>query len=246
MTHLIVAFSLLPAPFSSQVCEFFPLEPNTQWEYTVTYGDLQTTVTQYQRTLEPITIQGVKATPMEVLLGEKPSGTAYYAIQNGYVYLVATSPDALLAKPIPVLPLNPKTGDRWQFEGATPFLGDTAVTKTTARVIKKEKTSLLGRSVEVIHVVVESQIGQGPLAYKVRSTEHYGRGIGLVYRKQEVLIKGGGVAVFQLKAFKSATEPPPHERAMHLSAPGIPFQTPLATLPPHSGEKSARRRESAE
>jgi hypothetical protein len=235
MTTFLVAISLAVSTPTAQVCEFFPLTPHLQWEYTVTYGDLQTTVSQYHKTLAPITIQGVQATPMEVLLGDKPSGTAYYAIQSGFVYLVATTPDSLLAKPIPVLPLNPKTGDRWHFEGATPFLGDAAITKSSARVVKTEKTPILGKTTEVIHVVVESQIGQGPLAYKVRSTEHYGRGVGLVYRKQEVLLKGGGVAIFQLKAFKAPSEPP---------LPSREGLSPLISFP--QGAILASRRESAE
>lgn len=213
MMAFIAALNSVTFVLPTQACEFFPLTPGMEWEYIVTYGDLQATVTQYQRTLEPITIQGIKAIPMEVIIGSKPSGTSYYAIQDRYVYLVATSPDALLAKPIPVLPVNPKTGDRWQFEGATPFLGDTALAKTSARVVKTEKTAILGKTSEVIRVIVETQIGQGPLAYKVRSTEHYAKGVGLVYRKQEVLIKGGGVAVFQLKAFKTAPEPSKAPRA---------------------------------
>ncbi|MCH8273855.1 MAG: hypothetical protein IH851_03610 [Armatimonadetes bacterium] len=199
---MLAVLAVVSLALPAQTADYFPLKPGLEWEYRVAVGRFQAEFRQVHRILEAVEIEGKSVTPMEVLVNGEISGVTYYAVHDGFVHLMATEPDALLAVPVPVVPMEPKRGQKWEFKGPTPFLGSMARAVVKSRVAGFMKAKVIGEEMEVLKVVTESQLGEGKLSYKIRTTELYARGIGMVYTKKEVLRKNGGVAEFTLTRFK--------------------------------------------
>lgn len=186
----------------AQSQSYFPLASGLTWEYTVSIKDSAMRARQVQKVLEPIEISGVRAFPMKVWVNDKEDATVYYAERDGYISLVALNDKETLPKPIPVLPIEPRKGDSWKFQGETRMLGTPVGTTIKSRVAGTEKIDVLGSEREAVKVIVEAKIGSGELSFNTRTTEFYCKGIGLVQRKQEMLAKDGAVAQYALVRFE--------------------------------------------
>ena len=200
----LFAVSVLAHAQAPTVPDYFPLKPGMSWEYSVTFERNINPLTQVHKILELITIEGLEVTPMEVLVEGEHSGVSYYRSVNGYVSVIALDKDTLLPGPIPTLPIEPKKGQKWEFNGLTFFLGDLTETAIKSRVAGFEKINVLGEERNALKIISNAQIGSGPSALKTESTELYVDGIGLVKRTQSIKMKRGGVTTFTLIRFNRA------------------------------------------
>src|SRR5438105_12751757 len=104
------SFGQIPA------ADYFPLRAGLIWDYSISTGEGPLLSNhQIQKTLAPTSIVGEQVTPLQVWLDDKLDSTAYYTVKAGFVYLVALNAKEKLSAPIPVLPRNPKTGQKWDF-----------------------------------------------------------------------------------------------------------------------------------
>lgn len=189
----LIALTFLTTPY-------FPLEAGRVWQYEVVVDHSAIRAIQTMRCLEPISIAGTRATPLQVLIDEKPDNVAYYAESEGFVKLVAQSEKELLPQAVPVLPVLPRKGQKWEFTGQTQVLGQPAPSSTKAVVVGFEKAEVLGKLTEILKVETRGKIGSGKAAFETKTTEHYAQGIGLTYRRQEMLGKKPGGATIVLKS----------------------------------------------
>lgn len=180
---------------------WFPLEPGTEWTYRI---DLDGGVYEHLQVcrIEPsIVIEEKSVAPMSVKVGTRELMT-YYAIEGGFVVVAAFATDDLLPKPVPVLPVDPEKGRKWEFSGESEVLGGPAATKSTSVVKGFETLDVLGKPTRAVVVETESVAGGGSTALRTRSIEYYAEGIGMVQRVQTNLSQNGGSATYVLTDFK--------------------------------------------
>lgn len=182
--------------------DYFPLRPGYQWEYDVTFGEGLVQIKQVQTTKEPIIIGEASVTPMTVQIDGKEDNTTYYSVGTEFYYISAYRPDSLLPRPIPVLPIAPMKGQKWQFEGESYVLGTKSPAVTRNRIEGTERVEIMGKKFEAIKLVRECQAGTGPASLNTRSTEWYVAGIGLVKMRQQVMAKNGAETTFTLVRFQ--------------------------------------------
>jgi hypothetical protein len=195
---------LIGLALQATLAAYFPLEAGWEWRYNVNYGRNLIPVEQVQKILPPSEVEGKPAIPMEVWLNGEKDSTVFYAIDKGYLLVLAVKPDTLLPVPIPVLPSDPKRGMSWQFEGQTSQLGAMAPEIIKSRIVGTERVDVLGEKKDALKVIRESESAIGPgTIFKLRSTEYYVANIGLVKRVQEVLVKNGGITQFTLAKYKA-------------------------------------------
>ncbi len=202
MIITITAFAVLVG--QSAAADYFPLKPGLTWDYSISTGEGPTLSNhQIQKTLAPVTVGGEQVTPLQVWLDDKLDSTAYYSAKGGFVYLIALNAKEKLPAPIPVLPVHPKTGQKWDFTGRSQMLGNGVDTVVHSKVVGTEIREVLGQKRSALHVESETTMGSGKTAFAIQTTEYYVDGIGLVYRKQQMMTKSGAMAVFSLVKFEA-------------------------------------------
>jgi hypothetical protein len=194
---------LAPAlSFALLVTDYFPMKPGTTWEYNVVVDASAIRAKQEVRVLEPVEVSGSKAFPFQVYLDGKSDSTSYYRLAEGFVKLVAVNSTNALPSPIPILPAEPRAGNKWTFEGQTIVFGSAAPSTMKFKVIGIVKTDVLGKQVDAVKVECESKVGNDKVALPIKTTEYYAPGMGLVYRRQEFTTKAGGGATTTLVRFE--------------------------------------------
>lgn len=186
--------------------DYFPLKPGTEWTYTVAFYRNLASATQVNKVLDPIVLKGETVTPMQVEVAGGASQTAYYAIKNGFVSIMATDASELLPSPIPVMPVDTAKSKSFEFSGAVAFLGGLTPSTTKTKLAGFEKTTVLGEEKTALKVTRDSVLGGGNTAIKIKSTELYVAGMGMVYQRQETLGKDGGWAEYRLAKFKAGAQ----------------------------------------
>ena len=138
MTTLVAALVLL----SPQTKSYFPTDAGQTWEYLVSVAGSVVRVRQVQKTLPVETYDGSPATPLQIFLDGKIDTTAYYRTVDGYHCLVGFTGVSALANPIKVLPVAPKKGMKWVFEGQQVMLGMTLAAKVESKVTAEEEKEI--------------------------------------------------------------------------------------------------------
>jgi hypothetical protein len=199
---LLIAASLL---FAAQTADYFPLTPGLTWEYEVSIEGTVISAKQVMKSLEPTKIEGEAVVPVQVWLDGRLDSTAYYRVGTEFVFLAATDGKALMSPQVPVLPVAPKAGQKWDFDGTTRVLGGGAGTKVKSKVIGTTTVEVMGEKRAALRIESEATLGSGPNAMNTKTVEMYVAGIGLVYRKQEYKSKQSGSAVMRLVKFSGAS-----------------------------------------
>jgi hypothetical protein len=181
MTTLLAAAAIL-AP---QTSSFFPLESGHTWEYLISVTSSVVRVRQLQKTLAAQPYDGVPATPLEIYLDGKIDTTGYYRVVDGFVCLVGLSGSTRLPEPARVVPVAPKKGQKWSFEGQSMMLGMMMPSKSESRITTDAESEVFGKKVRCITLETKAELGEGEQAFLTVSTEVYAEGIGLVSRRQE-------------------------------------------------------------
>ena len=185
--------------------DYFPLKAGLTWDYSIITGEGPTLSNhQIQKALAPVTVVGEQVTPLQVWLNDTLDSTAYYAAKNGFIYLVALNAKEKLPVPIPVLPVRPTVGQKWDFAGRSQMFGTGVDTVVHSKVVGTEKRKILSEDRSALHVETETTMGSGKAAFVIQTNEYYVAGIGLVYRKQQMMTKGGITAIFSLVKFEAA------------------------------------------
>lgn len=180
MTAILAMLAVAP-----QSATFFPLEAGQTWEYLVSVTNSVVRVRQIQKTLPVQQYEGAACTPLEIYLDGKIDATGYYRVVDGYVCLVGVSGPTRLPDPIKLLPVDPKRGQKWAFEGRSMMMGMVLPSKTESRVTEDKEGEVFGKKVRMITIETKSTIGEGDQAFTSESTDVYAAGIGLVTRRQE-------------------------------------------------------------
>ncbi|RMG25451.1 MAG: hypothetical protein D6724_04100 [Armatimonadetes bacterium] len=182
--------------------EYFPLRPGLKWEYDVVADPGLLAVRQTLVCGEPVTIRGAEAIPMQSILDGKVAQTSYYAKQNGFYTIVALEETTPLGRPIPVLPIEPKRGASWEYDGGVPVLTELTPFRFKARVEGFEELDVLGQKRSCVKVRFDATTGREVAVMQTVSTEWYAPGIGLVKKVQEVKGKNGTKVTMELVSFE--------------------------------------------
>jgi len=173
------------AAVERQTADYFPLQAGLKWEYDVVADTGLVAVRQVLVCDDPVTIRGVEAIPMRSLLDGKTSQISYYAKTDNYYVIVAIGDPTPLAKPIPVLPVEPRSAEKWEYDGGVPVLTELTPYSFKARVEGFETLDVLGQNVRCVKLRVEATTGKEVAPMQTISQEWYAPGIGLVKRIQQ-------------------------------------------------------------
>lgn len=181
MTALLTA-ALALAP---QSAPFFPLESGHTWEYLISVTNSVVRVRQIQKTLPVQPYEGAPSTPLEIYLDGKIDATGYYRVIDGFVCLIGVSGPTRLPDPIKLVPIDPKKGQKWSFEGRAMMMGMVLPSKTESKVTEDKEGEVFGKTVRTITIETKSTMGEGDQAFTSESKDVYAQGIGMVTRRQE-------------------------------------------------------------
>lgn len=181
MTTLVTAALSL----ATQSAPFFPLESGQTWEYLISVTNSVVRVRQVQKTLPVQQYEGAPSIPLEIYLDGKIDATGYYRVVDGFVCLVGVSGPTRLPDPVKLLPVDPKKGQKWAFEGRSMMMGMVLPSKTESRVTEDKEAEVFGKKVRTITIETKSTMGEGDQAFTSESKDVYAEGIGLVTRRQE-------------------------------------------------------------
>ena len=200
MLTLLAAAAILVA--ADPGTDYFPLKPGLTWEYNVTVPGTPLRFRQVQKSIDPVKIGDTMTSPLDVSLDGREDNTTYYAISGGFVTIVAVTDKVALPTPIKVIPVEPKEGQKWEFEGETMLYGTVAPTKSSYKITEMKEQDVLGKTRMCVKIESKSKIGTGKKALETKAALVFAKGVGMIYRTQEVTSDRGGSATTTLVKFE--------------------------------------------
>ncbi|AIE86430.1 hypothetical protein [Fimbriimonas ginsengisoli] len=163
--------------FASPADDYFVLVPGTRRTYEERGASGK--ATSVDEVGEPVNVAGKPATPVITKSGDQVISTTYYRSEPTGIYMVGTSTDHPLPKPIPMLMFD-VAGSRWTFNGSTSDAKLADYLTLTCEAVSKGERTILGRKVPVIELKMVSIIDRGLARGREDTTAIYAKGIGLV------------------------------------------------------------------
>jgi len=202
---------ILPALFAatlltSQIDDFFPLNPGTKWTYEDGSG-----LQMSEEVGEPIDIgKGVMAFPKYSSTTRNRTAAALYRTEENSAELVGfidksrKEPLSLFAPPQPILRVASGRAD-WQFSTEIPSSQGPVLQLVKGDSNKGSKRKVLDREVDTLVVHVFTQIGNDLNGVRIQQDAIYGKGIGLIEMTEATKAQGQTVKkVLKLVKFESA------------------------------------------
>lgn len=188
MTGLLAAITLatLPALPLARVEDFFPLEPGTKWHYQEQGAPGEV----LDEVLEPVVLDGKKATPIRTSMGGNVLEVRYFRVEGDTVWLIGNKPDVPLPAPHPVLKIGDKAST-WTFDGVTGVGKDGHGISFQAQTTPKGAKKLFGQDRTRYEMVLNADLEQGEgINVRIKQVTTYAEGIGWVEMKQTVSYRG--------------------------------------------------------
>ena len=176
MTTALLAATLF-AGQAATAAEFFPLKAGVRLVYAE--KSLQTAETT-DRVGEPVEIAGVMTTPVETFQNGLLVNRTYYRVNAAGVDIIATSKEAPLPQPVPILRLPVDKKATWSFFGPLNADKQAEPVQMSGESQLKGEREVLGQRVPVLEVRTKAAVGGGRAQEESEQIALYGKGIGLI------------------------------------------------------------------
>ncbi|MCC7434562.1 MAG: hypothetical protein IT363_07740 [Methanoregulaceae archaeon] len=164
---------------STNVAEFFPLNPGDSWEYVTEGAGGAMRVVNRVQPKRPVGDH--EAYPMQMILNGQVMGTTYYMVKDNSVYVVAFDIKRPFFEPRRMLTVEEKTV-KWDYQLEEDLMPVSVSNQATLR----GKRKVLDREVDILELKVEAILGDPKGVHeKLNQTFLYGRGLGMVEMQEE-------------------------------------------------------------